>query len=74
MDLVAEVEKRLGEAFPEGKWIIDFSDGQHMSLEIVAGDFAGKSLIDQHKLVYAALDDLIREGWLHALKLKTKVK
>ena len=74
MDLIAEVEKRLKEGFPEGEWVIDFADGKHMSLEISSGEFAGKGLIDQHKLVYAALNDLIKEGWLHALKLKTKVK
>lgn len=73
-DLVAEVEKRLAENFPEGKWVVDFADGKHMSLEITAEEFAGKSLIDQHKLVYAALADLMKDGWLHALKLKTKAQ
>ncbi len=73
MDVVKEVETRLKQNFPEGNWEIDFSDGHHLGLEISDGRFAGKTLIDQHKMVYAALDDLIKTGWLHALKLKTKI-
>lgn len=72
MDLVEEVKKRLAESFEGGRWTVDFSDGTHMSVEIVYGGFAGKGLVEQHKMVYAALDDLISSGRLHALKLKTK--
>lgn len=73
MDVEKEVEIRLKQNFPGGKWEIDFSDGHHMGLEISDLGFAGKTLVDQHKMVYAALDDLIKNGWLHALKLKTKI-
>jgi stress-induced morphogen len=74
MDLVKEVEMRLEKNFPGDRWIVDFADGKHMSLEITSASFAGKGLIDQHKMVYAALADLMKDGWLHALKLKTKAQ
>ena len=73
MDLELEVKKRLAEHFNGGVWTVDFADGTHMELQISFGGFAGKGLVDQHKMVYAALQDLINDGYLHALKLKTKV-
>ena len=74
MDLQQEVEQRLIETFSDGKVIVDFPDGKHMAVEIVSELFAGKNLVEQHKMVYAVVDDLIRDGYLHALKIKTSVK
>ncbi len=45
-------------------------DGQHFSALIVSNVFAGKSLIQRHQLVYAALGDRMREE-IHALSMKT---
>ncbi len=42
----------------------------HWEMVIVAGAFAGKSRIQQHKMVYAALGELMA-GPIHALALKT---
>lgn len=42
----------------------------HWEMVIVAGAFAGKSRIQQHKMVYAALGELMT-GPIHALALKT---
>jgi stress-induced morphogen len=74
MDLVEEVENRLKANFKHADLTIDFSDGHHMFLEIISSDFEGMSLIEQHRKVYAALQDLLDQEYLHALKLKTKVK
>jgi acid stress-induced BolA-like protein IbaG/YrbA len=45
-------------------------DGHHFEAVIVAADFAGKSMIAQHRMVYAALGDKMRNE-IHALSLRT---
>lgn len=45
--------------------------GDHFQAEVVAPGFAGKSRIQQHQMVYAALGELMK-GPIHALKLVTK--
>jgi stress-induced morphogen len=42
----------------------------HWEAVVVAGAFAGKSSIERHQMVYAALGDLMA-GPVHALALKT---
>ena len=42
----------------------------HYEALVVSSAFQGKSRIDQHKMVYAALGDLM-DGPVHALALKT---
>lgn len=48
-------------------------DGQHFDARVVSPSFAGKSLIEQHRMVYATLGDSF-DGALHALSLKTAAK
>ena len=72
MNLEEEVKNRLEKSLEEAQVMIEFADGHHMTVEIISKSFAGIGLIDQHKLVYAVLGDLIKDGYLHALKLKTK--
>ncbi|MCC7432217.1 BolA/IbaG family iron-sulfur metabolism protein [Candidatus Peregrinibacteria bacterium] len=69
-----EVRKRLIASFPEAEIAIDFADGKHMTLEIQAKEFSGKTLLEQHGMVNAVLADLFADGSLHALKLKTRIK
>ena len=64
-ELVVKMEERLQKAFPEGKFEIDDKDGVHIKLKVVSEEFNGLPLIGQHKLVYAALDDLLVSGELH---------
>jgi acid stress-induced BolA-like protein IbaG/YrbA len=45
-------------------------DGQHFQAVIVSTQFAGKSRIQRHQLVYAALGDRMREE-IHALSMQT---
>jgi acid stress-induced BolA-like protein IbaG/YrbA len=45
--------------------------GDHFAARVVAEAFAGRSLVDQHRMVYAPLQDLLATGELHALKLET---
>ena len=45
-------------------------DGQHFEALIVSAEFAGKSRVQRHQRVYAALGDRMREE-IHALSMKT---
>jgi stress-induced morphogen len=45
--------------------------GDHFRADVVAPAFKGKTLIEQHQLVYAALGKLMG-GPIHALQLNTK--
>ena len=64
------------EAFPNADVEVDGADGVHMSAIISAYEFAGKSMIAQHRMVFAALKGKMDgpNGELHALALTTKVK
>ncbi len=45
--------------------------GDHFSAQVAAPQFNGKSLVEQHQMVYAALGEAMRTG-IHALALETK--
>lgn len=45
-------------------------DGHHFEAVIVCPDFAGKSMIQQHQMVYSALGDKMKAE-IHALSMKT---
>ena len=47
-------------------------DGDHYAAHVVSREFAGKSRIQQHKLVYGALGGRMG-GELHALQVTTAV-
>jgi stress-induced morphogen len=73
MDTIQTVTERLQKAFPDSEIKLnDYKhDGMHVVLEITSDRFNGLSLIQQHKLVYTELNDLIESNAVHALKLKT---
>jgi len=45
-------------------------DGQHFEALIVSAAFQGKSRVQRHQLVYAALGDRMRQE-IHALSMRT---
>jgi acid stress-induced BolA-like protein IbaG/YrbA len=45
-------------------------DGQHFQAVVVSSAFAGKSRVQRHQLVYAALGERMREE-IHALSMQT---
>ena len=44
----------------------------HWQVEVVSTGFAGKRLLQQHRLVKDALHERIMDGTIHALTLKTR--
>jgi acid stress-induced BolA-like protein IbaG/YrbA len=45
-------------------------DGEHFQALVVSDAFAGRSRVQRHQLVYAALGDRMREE-IHALSMRT---
>ena len=45
-------------------------DGQHFQALVVSAEFTGRSRIQRHQLVYAALGERMREE-IHALSMQT---
>lgn len=50
--------------------VVKGDDGTHFEAVIVSPAFVGKSMIQQHLLVYAALGDRMRAE-IHALSIRT---
>lgn len=45
-------------------------DGSKFEVEVVSDRFEGLSTVARHKLVYAALDEHIKSGAIHALSIR----
>lgn len=67
-----EIERMIREALPDAKVEVrDLAgDGDHYAATIVSSAFAGKTRVQQHQMVYAALKGRMG-GELHALALTT---
>lgn len=69
---VEDVRRRIEEALPGARVQVGtFSGDDHFEARVVAPQFEGKSRVEQHQMVYAALQGLIG-GAMHALALKTE--
>jgi stress-induced morphogen len=70
-----EIEKAIRAALPDADvTITDLAgDGDHYSAKVVSQAFKGKTRVQQHKMVYDALQGRMG-GQLHALQLQTAVK
>jgi stress-induced morphogen len=69
-----DIEALIKAAIPDAKVTIrDLAgDGDHYAAEVVSESFRGKSRVQQHKIVYDALQGRMG-GALHALALQTGV-
>ena len=69
-----EIERLIKESIPDAEVTIrDLAgDGDHYAATVISASFRGKSRVQQHHLVYAALKGQMG-GVLHALALQTGV-
>lgn len=49
------------------------NDNSHFKAVVIWKGFKGKTLVEQHKLVYNAIDEEMKAG-LHSLSLRTKIE
>ena len=68
----SEIEAMIKAALPDAKIEIKdlAGDGDHYAATVISSAFAGKSRVQQHQMVYAALKGNMG-GVLHALALTT---
>jgi stress-induced morphogen len=65
----------LEHAFPDATElsVVDRTGGgDHFQVTVASGRFAGLSLVEQHKLVYDALEGPLADGTIHELRIKTR--
>lgn len=69
-----EIEELIIKAFPNAVVKIEdmAGDGDHYSCFVESKLFAGKTRVQQHQMVYQALDGRMGDQ-LHALALQTKI-
>ena len=68
-ELTSMIETALPGATAE---LVDQGGGDHLAAVVVAPQFAGLSRIEQHRLVYAAVQSRLDDGSIHALALRTR--
>jgi stress-induced morphogen len=66
-----EIERLIKEALPDAQVALEdlVGDGDHWSATVVSEAFAGKTRVQQHQLIYQALQGRMG-GELHALALQ----
>ena len=71
---VETLRQHLADAFPDAEIAIEdlAGDGDHYAATVVSAAFKGKTRVQQHQMVYAALQGNMG-GVLHALALTTSV-
>jgi stress-induced morphogen len=70
---LAAVKRMIEHALPgaDVEVIDETGSGDHLRATVRAPQFAGKSRIDQHRLVRAAVQPRMDDGSIHALSIKT---
>ena len=67
-----EIERMIKEALPDAEVKLEdlVGDGDHWSATVISSAFTGKTRVQQHQLIYSALQGRVG-GELHALALQT---
>jgi acid stress-induced BolA-like protein IbaG/YrbA len=71
MTRAQDIQRLIEAGLPNAQVQVLGEDGQHFEAVVVSADFAGKSLVQQHQMVYRALGANMRDAVIHALALKT---
>jgi stress-induced morphogen len=69
---LAELKAMIEAALPGAEVeVLDEGGGDHLRAIVSAPQFEGKSRIDQHRMVKAAVKERFDDGSIHALSLNT---
>ncbi len=63
--------KDLIQKATDAEQVILSGEGCNLDAIVVSSAFEGKSPIQRQRMVYSAVDELLKSGGLHALALKT---
>ena len=67
--MVEDIEARLREELQAAEVTVDGA-GNRFEIDVVSDEFEGLSRVKRQQLVYAAIDDLIASGAIHAVTIK----
>ena len=72
---LAEVKRMIEEALPGADVEVVDETGtlDHLRATVAAPQFEGKSTIDRHRMVRAAVQERMDDGAIHALSISTSV-
>jgi stress-induced morphogen len=75
MPTTEEIKQRIESAIPGAQADVEdwTGGGDHFRATVLSAEFAGKSRLEQHRMVYAVFGDEIG-GPIHALSLTTKAQ
>ena len=69
---LAELKTMIEAALPGAEVaVVDEGGGDHLRAVVSAKEFEGRSRIEQHKLVRAAVKSRFEDGSIHALSIQT---
>ena len=71
--MVEDIEARLRDALGEAEVAVD-GDGNRFVIDVVSDDFEGLSRVKRQQAVYAAIQDLIASGAIHAVTIRAATK
>ena len=67
-----QVEEMIKTELPDAQVMVqDLGGGDHLQAIVISSEFEGKTLVKQHQLVYAAVQEAMATEAIHALALKT---
>jgi acid stress-induced BolA-like protein IbaG/YrbA len=66
-----DIKQLIEAGLPGATATVTGDDGQHFEAEVVCPAFAGRKLLEQHRMVYLALGEKMGRD-IHALRLKTR--
>ena len=67
--MVDDIEARLREELDVAEVSVEGA-GNRFEIDVVSDEFEGLSRVKRQQLVYAAIDDLIASGAIHAVTIK----
>lgn len=66
-----QVEAMIQAALPDAQVNVQSPDGEHFDVTVVSSQFTNKGLVQQHQIVYRAVQQAMSSEAIHALALKT---
>jgi stress-induced morphogen len=71
-----DIERLIRTALPDARVQTYDRTGtsDHYNVTVTSSAFSGKPLLDQHRMIYAALSEALKDGRLHAVELKTEAE
>ena len=69
------VKELVKKTFPDAHVEVSDITGtfDHFQIHVASPLFAGKKLIDQHRMVQASVQEALLDGRIHAIQIKTNI-